>query len=126
MRIRFVAVLLFVLLQAAAAGAAGLGRGDLVAVVGDSITEQKLYSRYIEAYLTVCEPQLELRVCQFGWGGETAPEFAARMGNDLLPFHPTVMTTCYGMNDGQYSPMYPGKANRYREWQQEIVKRAKK
>jgi len=73
-----------------------------VAIVGDSITEQKLYSKFMELYLVACVPQLELSVCQFGWGGETAPGFARRMEQDLLPWQPTVVTTCFGMNDGRY------------------------
>src|ERR1043166_367160 len=70
-----------------------LKKGQRVAVVGDSITEQKLYSRYIELYLTACLPELELHVVQLGWGGETAPGFAGRMNNDLLPWKPDVVTT---------------------------------
>jgi len=104
----------------------GMESGDFIAIVGDSITEQKMYSLYMEDYLLMCEPRLKLRVCQFGWGGETAPGFAARMENDLLRFEPSVITTCFGMNDGQYSPMQPAKARRYREAQQDIVHRAKK
>src|SRR5881296_1552254 len=79
-----------------------LKKGHRVAVVGDSITEQKLYSRYIELYLTACLHELDLRVIQLGWGGETAGGFAGRMNNDLLPWKPDVVTTCYGMNDGGY------------------------
>ena len=48
------------------------------------------------------------------------------MDNDLLQFHPTVMTTCYGMNDGGYSPMTPDKAQRYKDSQTQIVEKAKK
>ncbi len=91
-----------------------LRQGDYVAVIGDSITEQRLYSLYIEDYLLICKPAADLRVTQFGWGGETAPGFAARMANDTLRFHPNVATTCFGMNDGGYSPMDPEKARRYR------------
>jgi len=116
------------ILSAVAARAAdsGLQTGDFVAVVGDSITEQKRYSVLIEDDLLRCQPAADLRVAQFGWGGETAPGFAGRMDNDLLPFKPTVVTTCYGMNDGGYSPMTPDKADRYREFQRQIVQRCKK
>ena len=48
------------------------------------------------------------------------------MANDLLPFKPTVATTCFGMNDGGYSPMDPGKAQRYRDGQKSIVAQLKK
>ncbi len=99
--------------------------GDYVAVIGDSITEQQLYSKFIEDYLLMCKPALDLRATQFGWGGETAPGFARRMANDCLRFQPTVATTCFGMNDGAYSPMDPGKANRYRDGQKSIVDQLK-
>ena len=72
-----------------------LQKGDRLAICGDSITEQKMYSRIIETYLTVAQPQLAISVRQFGWSGETASGFLARMTNDCLRFKPTVATTCY-------------------------------
>ena len=38
------------------AAEAKLEKGDFVAVIGDSITEQQLYSLYIEDYLLMCKP----------------------------------------------------------------------
>jgi len=81
-----------------------LRKGDRLALCGDSITEQKMYSRLIEDYLTMCVPELVVTVRQFGWSGERAPGFLARMTNDCLRFKPTVATTCYGMNDHEYRP----------------------
>ncbi|WP_156345709.1 GDSL-type esterase/lipase family protein [Verrucomicrobium spinosum] len=75
-----------------------------VAIIGDSITEQKQYSRYIEAYLLACLGRQDIKVFQFGWSGETAGGFAQRAINDLAVFNPTVATLCYGMNDGRYVP----------------------
>ncbi|HWX22381.1 MAG TPA: SGNH/GDSL hydrolase family protein [Candidatus Binatia bacterium] len=100
-----------------APGPAGLvlKRGDRVAICGDSITEQKMYSRLIEDYLTMCVPELNVSVRQYGWNGEKAVGFLARMTNDCLRFRPTVATTCYGMNDHEYRP-YEGRIGRaYRE-----------
>lgn len=77
-------------------------KGDRLAIIGDSITEQKMYSRIIETYLTVCVPQLEVSVRQFGWSGETAAGFLRRMESDCLRFEPTLATLCYGMNDHRY------------------------
>lgn len=74
-----------------------------VAIIGDSITEQKLYSRYMEAYLLACTGRPDIHVFQFGWSGERAGGFAARLKNDLSVFNPNVATTCYGMNDGSYT-----------------------
>src|SRR5215471_16385373 len=102
-----------------------LQNGDYVGVIGDSITEQKLYSVFIEDYLLMCQPAADLRQTQFGWSGETSWGFAARMDNDALRFRPTVITTCFGMNDGGYSPMTPDKAQRYRDNQRQIVQKAK-
>jgi hypothetical protein len=76
--------------------------GDRLAIIGDSITEQKMYSRIIETYLTVCVPDLNISTRQFGWGGETAEGFLHRMTNDCLRFQPTIATLCYGMNDHGY------------------------
>ena len=81
-----------------------LKTGDRLAICGDSITEQKMYSRAMETYLTVCVPQLQVTVRQYGWGGETAQGFLGRMTNDCLRFHPTIATTCYGMNDHGFRP----------------------
>jgi lysophospholipase L1-like esterase len=110
---------------AATAAAGGLKDGDHVAVVGDSITEQKQYSVFIEAYLVACQPAKGLSATQFGWGGETAPGFLGRMTTDFAPFKATVATTCYGMNDGGYSPLDDKKAKTYRDAQTKIVRRMK-
>lgn len=86
------------------AGEAQLPPNAKLAIIGDSITEQKLYSKYMETYLVACAGRQDIQVFQFGWGGERAPGFLARMENDLAVLKPTVATTCYGMNDGSYQP----------------------
>ena len=65
----------------ATAAESGLQKGDYVAVIGDSITEQKLYSLNIESYLLMCQPKAGLSATQFGWGGETAEGFSRRMAS---------------------------------------------
>ncbi len=99
-----------------------LKKGDRLAIIGDSITEQKMYSRYMETYLTVCVPELEITARQYGWGGETAPGFLARMTNDCLRFNPTVATTCYGMNDHGYGAYRKDIGDRYDKAQTAIVR----
>ena len=89
-------------LKAPAPGPLLLKTGDKLAIIGDSITEQKMYSRIIETYLTVCVPELKITARQFGWSGETAEGFLKRMTNDCLRFQPTIATLCYGMNDHHY------------------------
>jgi lysophospholipase L1-like esterase len=120
------AILLGLILSVAiSARAEQLQKGDYVAVIGDSITEQRKYSLFIEEYLTMCQPTPELKQTQFGWSGETSWGFEARMKNDMLRFKPTVATTCFGMNDGGYSPMNEQKAARYRDAQTKIVRQMK-
>jgi lysophospholipase L1-like esterase len=98
-----------------------LRQGDRLAICGDSITEQKMYSRLIEDYLTMCEPELKVTVRQYGWGGERAPGFLARMTNDCLRFKPTVATTCYGMNDHEYRAYEDRIGQTYRDSSTAIV-----
>jgi hypothetical protein len=43
--------------KAPAVAGPALKQGDRLAICGDSITEQKLYSRIMEDYLTMCAPQ---------------------------------------------------------------------
>ncbi len=92
-----------------------LKKNDRLAICGDSITEQKMYSRIMETYLTVCVPELGVTARQYGWGGETASGFLARMTNDCLRFGPTIATTCYGMNDHGYRAYEEAIGNKYRE-----------
>jgi lysophospholipase L1-like esterase len=90
-----------------------LKKGDRLAICGDSITQQRMYSRLMEDYLTMCAPQLNIAVRQYGWSGETVPGFLARMTNDCLRFNPTIATTCYGMNDFRYRPYEDGIGQTY-------------
>ena len=98
-----------------------LHQGDLLAICGDSITEQKMYSRMIEDYVTMCVPDLGVTVRQFGWSGERAPGFLARMTNDCLRFKPNVATTCYGMNDHEYRPYEDRIGRTYRESETAVI-----
>ncbi len=97
-----------------------------VAIIGDSITEQKLYSRFIETYLLGCTGRKDIKVFQFGWSGETAQGFSGRLENDLSVFKPTVATTCYGMNDGRYVPYDPSIGANYEKWMRLVLEGLKK
>jgi lysophospholipase L1-like esterase len=99
---------------------------DVVGIAGDSITQQHLYSAFMEDYLLMCQPTPNQKIVQFGWNGERAPGFLSRLDTDVFPFKPTVMTTCYGMNDGSYGPTTDDVANNYRTGQTGIVEALKK
>ena len=115
-------VLAFLSVAALAAGAlAGdffIRDGDRVVFLGDSITEQRLYTTYIEAYALTRRPDWKLTFRNVGWGGDTAwlrqrshpderqlfeadsatqqkmvEEAVGRgLGRDVLPLKPTVVT----------------------------------
>lgn len=102
------AALLFCLAPALALAAEPILKpGDRVAIIGDSITEQRHYTRFMECYLLACSGVPDVHVFQYGWSGETAGGFNGRVTNDLAGFKPTVATTCYGMNDGGYQAWKP-------------------
>src|SRR3954463_6815365 len=71
-----------------------LRNDDFLAICGDSITEQKLYTRFIEEYLLMCRPHNNLRIMQLGWNGETSWGFLSKMPNEALRFDPTAVTIC--------------------------------
>lgn len=99
---------------------------DSLGIIGDSITAQHLYSADIEDYLLMCQPVEKLSVCQFGWAGEDTRGCLYRLPFDILPLKPTVVTTCYGMNDGHYTNPTADIANTYRTNQTAIVELLKK
>jgi len=108
-------------MQAIAQDAPALQDKDFVAVCGDSITEQKQYSVFIEDYLLMCRPAAQMRVMQAGWGGEVVHGFISRVDRDVLALNPTVVTTCYGMNDGGYGGFDEGRAKLYRDTHKSLV-----
>jgi lysophospholipase L1-like esterase len=95
--------------------------GDVLGICGDSITQQKIYTAFIEDYLLMCEPVEGLRVVQFGWGGEKSGPFSQRINSDVLPFKPTVVTTFYGMNDGNYRAMDDITSKYYQKGMQQAI-----
>lgn len=80
-----------------------LGDRETVVIYGDSITEQNLYAAYIESFLITRFPGKDLRIYNFGWGGDTAAGGNNRFARDVAPVKPTLVTVDYGMNDGRYT-----------------------
>ena len=100
----------------------GLRPGDIVAICGDSITRQGLYSTFVETYLLACQPVKDLHAHQFGLNSETSWDFLTRIDSEVLPFQPTAATLCYGMNDGGYSSVDPRREASYRRATTQIVR----
>ncbi|RLS33562.1 MAG: hypothetical protein DWH80_00395 [Planctomycetota bacterium] len=78
--------------------------GDRIVMMGDSITEQHLYSNYVEMWVTTRFPKWNLTFRNVGIGGDRSTGGNARFKRDTMSFQPTAMTVDFGMNDGSYKP----------------------
>lgn len=104
--------------------------GDTVVFYGDSITDQRLYTTFVETFAVTRYPQLHLKFVHSGWGGDrvtgggggTADE---RIHRDVIPYKPTVMTIMLGMNDGSYRAFDDGIFEKYKTGYEHIIETAK-
>ena len=136
------------LATSAAAGEFFFKDGDRVVFLGDSITEQRLYTTYIEAYTLTRHPDWKLWFRNVGWGGDTSwlrqrahPDekqlFAADeatqqkmvedsvgrgLRRDVLPLKPTAITIKFGMNDFSYQKFREDIFKTYVRSQSELAK----
>lgn len=88
-----------------------LKNGDRVVFYGDSITAQRLYTRFAEEFIVSRYPELHISFYNAGVSGDTVEgghsgDMETRIKRDVLPFHPTVVTIMLGMNDGRYTTNY--------------------
>jgi lysophospholipase L1-like esterase len=102
-----------------------LKKGDVVVVMGDSITEQRLYSNYLEIWSQTRFPAYNLVFRNVGIGGDRSVGGNARFKRDVLPFKPSVLTVDFGMNDGSYTKFLEQNYRPYMEGLQGIADQAK-
>ena len=77
-----------------------------IVFLGDSITEQRMYTTYIETYVLTRFPKWTVTFRNIGWGGDTVwlsrrRDFEAGVRRDILPLHPKAITIDFGMNDAR-------------------------
>jgi len=109
----FLLVLLLTLTGLAAFAAPLLQAGDRMVFLGDSITQQQIYTRYVMNYFALRYPGVNIAFRNAGWGGDTAPGGLGRLQRDVLNLKPTVVSICFGMNDGHYSKFDQPSCDRY-------------
>ena len=125
-----------VLLLAAAAGVAraqggfALHDGDRVVFYGDSITDQRLYTTFVEDYVVTRFPQMKVGFIHSGWGGDRVTGGGGgpvdlRLQRDVITYKPSVMTVMLGMNDGSYRAFDPHIFDTYASGYQHIVEAVK-
>jgi len=115
MRSRLRVSLLFLLIMLCSYGTAVQAKpllkdGDRVVFLGDSITGELYYSRMIVDYFTLRYPGMHIQFYNVGYGGDTATRRLTRIQRDVLSLKPTLVTICFGMNDGAmtgYQENYP-------------------
>src|SRR5262249_9987640 len=94
-------------------------------MIGDSITEQHLYSNYVEMWTVTRFPAWKLTFRNVGIGGDTSRGGNARFKRDVLAHKPTALTVDFGMNDGGYRPFDPGRFDTYLKGLQGMADQAK-
>ena len=108
-----------------------LQAGDRVVFYGDSITDQRLYTVYVETYVLTRFPRLDVSFVHSGWGGDRVSgggggTIDVRLDRDVIPYQPTVMTIMLGMNDGGYRAFDEAIYARYTQGYQHIVESVQK
>ncbi len=99
--------------------------GDRVIVLGDSITEQHLYSNYLEIWTVTRFPRWHITFRNVGIGGDRSTGGNSRFERDILTYKPTAMTVDFGMNDGNYQEFREPAYKTYMNGLQGIANQAK-
>ena len=103
-----------------------LKKGDRVVFYGDSITDQRLYTTFVETFVVTRFPDLKVSFVHSGWGGDRVSGGAGggidlRLQRDVFAYKPTVMTVMLGMNDASYKPFDAETYHQYTNGYQHIV-----
>jgi len=99
--------------------------GDVVVMIGDSITEQHLYSNYVEMWTVTRFPGWKLTFRNVGIGGDRSVGGNNRFARDVAAFKPTAMTVDFGMNDGGYRAFSEDTFKPYMDGLQGMANQAK-
>ena len=103
---------------------------DRVVFYGDSITDQRLYTTFVETYVVTRFPNYKVQFTHSGWGGDRVTgggggPIDLRLKRDVFAYKPTVMTSMLGMNDGSYRAFDQGIFDTYAKGYEHIVQSVK-
>jgi len=77
---RLAVLILFAILSLAAQPAFHLTDGDRVVFYGDSITDQRLYTTFVETYVRTRFPNLNVKFTHSGWAATECRRWRGRLG----------------------------------------------
>jgi len=99
--------------------------GDVAVIIGDSITEQHLYSNYVEMWTVSRFPKWNITFRNSGIGGDSSGGGNGRFKRDVVAHKATAMTVDFGMNDGGYRGFEEGRYKNYMKGLQGMADQAK-
>jgi lysophospholipase L1-like esterase len=123
---RIASLALVTALAAAAQSPFYLHEGDRVVFYGDSITDQRLYTTFVESFIVTRFPHMNVAFTHSGWGGDRVTgggggPIDIRLTRDVFPYRPTVMTIMLGMNDGSYKAFDDATFTTYKTGMEHIL-----
>ncbi len=104
--------------------------GDRIVFYGDSITDQRLYTTFVETYIVTRFPSMDVTFVHSGWGGDRVTgggggPIDRRLTRDVFAYKPTVITVMLGMNDASYQPFNQPIFDAYTGGYQHLVRSIK-
>ena len=104
--------------------------GDTVVFYGDSITDQRLYTTFVETFTVTRYPRIHVKFVHSGWGGDRVSgggggAIDERLRRDVFAYKPTVMTIMLGMNDGSYRAFDEDIFTKYKTGYEHIIESVK-
>jgi len=99
---------------------------DRVVFYGDSITAQRLYTRFMEDFALTRYPAMHVSFVNAGVPGDTVyggytGDVPTRLRRDMFPHQPTVVTIMLGMNDGYYMAFNPKYFDIYKDGYRKLL-----
>jgi lysophospholipase L1-like esterase len=105
--------------------------GDRIVFYGDHITDQRLYTTFVETYIVTRFPTMNTSFIHSGWAGERVTGGAGgpidrRLARDVFAYKPTVVTVMLGMNDAAYRPFQQQSFDAYAKGYRHLVESLKR
>jgi lysophospholipase L1-like esterase len=111
---------------AQAQSAFALKNGDRIIFYGDSITEPRLYTSFVETYVLTRFPRDRFEFRDSAWGGDRVDggrggSVDVRLQRDVIAHRPTVFVLMLGINDGRGQPFNTPLYDRFAAGYEHIV-----